>query len=74
VAQVWRLLTNFRFVGKFSMNFVMSLMWMCARARPPVPRARSVRRTADCNPGATATGRAAAPAAAPFAALARAAS
>jgi hypothetical protein len=43
--QVWRLLTNFLFVGKFSMNFVMSLMWMCVSARARrCAHAESVRR------------------------------
>jgi hypothetical protein len=30
---VWRLLTCFLFVGRFSMSFVVNLLWMCAALR-----------------------------------------
>ena len=29
-AQLWRLVTNYFFVGKFSFNFVILMFWMCA--------------------------------------------
>ncbi len=32
--QLWRLLTCFTYVGGFSMNFVVQLLWMCAACLP----------------------------------------